>query len=107
MSAWVRTLSRTRPSAVQAKFADDQGPIVVGGVGGSGTRVIATMMRVLGVYTGADLNKAGDNKWFTFLCKLPRFDLDGSEEDAVLVARSLDLLERAMRGSLVLRRDDR
>ena len=29
------------------------GPVVVGGVGGSGTRVVAEIMRHLGVYTGS------------------------------------------------------
>ena len=81
-------------------FRADQGPVVVGGVGGSGTRVVVEIMRRLGVYTGSDLNKAGDNKWFTLLCKLPRFDLDESSPDAAQVARSLDLLERAMTGRL-------
>jgi hypothetical protein len=82
------------------RFRADQGPVVVGGVGGSGTRVVAEMMGHLGIYTGSDLNKAGDNKWFTFLCKLPRWDLDEVSEDGAFVARSLDLLERAMRGQL-------
>ena len=51
------------------------------------------------VYTGADLNSAGDNRWFTFLCKLPRWDLDecgpGTE-----VAQALATLDRAMTGRL-------
>jgi hypothetical protein len=78
----------------------DTGPLAVGGVGGSGTRVVAEMMRHLGLYTGADLNKAGDNKWFTLLCKLPRWDPDPSGPDAAAVDRSLDLFERAMTGQL-------
>jgi hypothetical protein len=64
-------------------------------------------MRHLDIYTGADLNKAGDNKWFTLLCKLPRWDPDESVPDAQLVARSLDLLERAMTGQLVPTREVR
>ena len=87
------------------RFRTEQGPIVVGGVGGSGTRIVVEIMRQLGVYTGSELNRAGDNKWFTLLCKLPRFDLDEASPDAALVARSLDLLERAMRGQLSPRKD--
>lgn len=83
-----------------ATFGPDQGPIVVGGVGGSGTRVVADIMRRLGVYTGADLNRAGDNKWFTLLCKLPRWDLDELSADAARITCSFDLLERAMTGKL-------
>lgn len=90
-----------------SRFGAEQGPIVVGGVGGSGTRVVAQIMRHLGVYTGSSLNKAGDNKWFTLLCKLPRFDLDLTSPDAVLITRSLDLLERAMSGQISARGDRR
>lgn len=46
-----------------------QAPIIVGGGGGSGTRVIAEALRASGVYIGRDLNTALDNLWFTFLFK--------------------------------------
>jgi hypothetical protein len=36
-------------------------PVVVGGVGGSGTRVVAKMLETLGIFMGADLNDAHDN----------------------------------------------
>lgn len=36
-------------------------PVVVGGVGGSGTRVVAEMLETLGVFMGDDLNVAHDN----------------------------------------------
>jgi len=62
--------------------------------------VVAQIMRQLEVYTGSSLNKAGDNKWFTLLCKLPRFDLEVNSPDEVLVSRSLDVLERAMTGQI-------
>lgn len=99
----MRTPPRRRPVPV---IDPGRGPVVVGGLGGSGTRVVAEIMRHLGVYTGADLNKAGDNKWFTLLCKLPRWDLDQLSPDAPLVGRSLDILERAMTGQFVPRRRD-
>jgi hypothetical protein len=83
------------------------GPVVVGGVGGSGTRVVAEIMRNLGIYTGAVLNKAGDNKWFSLLCKLPRFSLDASSPDAANFDRAVGLLERAMTGQLGPDRADR
>jgi len=44
-------------------------PIAVGGVGGSGTRVVAALFRDLGYYLGDDLNDAYDNLWFTLLFK--------------------------------------
>lgn len=44
-------------------------PISIGGVGGSGTRVVAALFRDLGYYLGDDLNEAYDNLWFTLLFK--------------------------------------
>jgi hypothetical protein len=81
--------------------------VVIGGIGGSGTRVVVEIMRRLHVYTGSNLNKAGDNKWFSLLCKLPRWDLDPDGPDGPQVRRSLQILERAMTGLLVPIRDDR
>ena len=73
--------------------------MVVGGVGGSGTRVVEELMRRLHVYTGADLNAAGDNRWFTLLCKLPRWDLEVPAPESPVV-RVLGVLEGAMTGRL-------
>ena len=47
----------------------DQGPVVIGGVGGSGTRLFAALLDGLGFYLGDDLNAAHDNLWFTLLFK--------------------------------------
>jgi len=44
-------------------------PIVIGGIGGSGTRLIAKILIELGAYIGSDLNEAYDNLWFTLLFK--------------------------------------
>lgn len=44
-------------------------PIAVGGVGGSGTRVVATILEEAGIWMGGDLNEAHDNLWFTLLFK--------------------------------------
>jgi hypothetical protein len=49
----------------------DCSPIAVGGVGGSGTRVIAAILEQVGVWMGGDLNDARDNLWFTLLFKHP------------------------------------
>ncbi len=48
-------------------FKTYNSPVVIGGVGGSGTRLIAHFLQVLGYKTGADLNEANDNLWFTLL----------------------------------------
>lgn len=44
-------------------------PVAIGGVGGSGTRLVADIVRRLGYYIGDDLNAASDNLWFTLLFK--------------------------------------
>jgi hypothetical protein len=44
-------------------------PVVVGGVGGSGTRLIAEILLAKGYFLGDDLNGARDNLWFTLLFK--------------------------------------
>lgn len=54
-------------------------PIAVGGVGGSGTRVVAGILQEAGVWMGQDLNEARDNLWFTLLFKHPSI-LGASEQ---------------------------
>ena len=44
-------------------------PVAIGGLGGSGTRAFATLLKLNGYYIGADLNEAEDNLWFTLLFK--------------------------------------
>lgn len=61
-------------------------PVAVGGIGGSGTRLIAQILRHLGYYMGDDLNEAGDNLWFTLLFKRPELwlsDQDGKDFEQV------------------------
>lgn len=50
---------------------DETNPIVVGGLGGSGTRVVANILQEAGVYMGDCLNGPLDNLWFTFLFRRP------------------------------------
>lgn len=45
--------------------------MVIGGVGGSGTRIFAELMQDLGIYMGSDLNESLDNLAFTLLFKRP------------------------------------
>lgn len=46
-----------------------QAPVAIGGVGGSGTRLIASIVQQLGFYMGSDLNDSMDNLLFTLLFK--------------------------------------
>lgn len=42
-------------------------PVAIGGIGGSGTRVVARILMECGFYMGGDLNAANDNLWFSLL----------------------------------------
>jgi hypothetical protein len=46
-------------------------PFAIGGLGGSGTRATAMLVRNCGCWLGGDLNSALDNLWFTLLFKRP------------------------------------
>lgn len=48
-------------------------PIVVGGVGGSGTRVVAAALRTAGIFIGHDLNRPLDNLTFSLLFNRPKW----------------------------------
>ncbi|MBN1562981.1 MAG: sulfotransferase [Anaerolineae bacterium] len=75
------------------------GPIVVGGVGGSGTRVVAQMLLKLGVYLGRDLNISDDNVWFTVLFRNPGWL---ARADEAAIQRRMAIFERAMLGEHAL-----
>jgi len=44
-------------------------PVFVGAVGGSGTRIVAAVLKAVGYHLGEDLNQELDNLWFTALFK--------------------------------------
>ena len=55
------------------QVVSDAAPVVIGGIGGSGTRVIAQLLIELGFNMGSDLNESLDDLGFTALFK--RLDL--------------------------------
>ena len=46
---------------------EDSAPIVIGGIGGSGTRLVTHILQQEGVAFGGDLNEELDNLWFSLL----------------------------------------
>jgi len=70
-------------------------PVIIGGVGGSGTRVVAEIISHLGFYIGDDLNPAKDNLWFLLLFKRPRW-FRRAHHDKKKVFTGLSLLSKAM-----------
>ena len=72
-------------------------PVIIGGVGGSGTRVVAEIIRRLGFYIGDDLDSANDNLWFLLLFKRPRW-FRRACHDRNNIITGLNLLSKAMLG---------
>lgn len=72
------------------------GPIAIGGVGGSGTRVVAEILLQLGFYLGSDLNSAHDNLWFTLLLKRPRWFLKNAGTKESHIFKGLSIFEKTM-----------
>ena len=54
---------------LSAQVVSDAAPVVIGGIGGSGTRVIAQLLIELGFNMGSDLNESLDDLGFTALFK--------------------------------------
>jgi len=75
------------------------GPVSIGGVGGSGTRLIASFLKELGFFMGYDLNAASDNLWFALLFARPNWFVKSSEEE---VYKALSIFDKAMIGRLRL-----
>jgi hypothetical protein len=71
------------------------GPIVIGALGGSGTRVPAQALIECGAHLGVELNRARDNLIFTALFKRPRWLARASD---ARIHRQLDTFVRYMRG---------
>jgi len=77
---------------------DPAAPVIIGGLGGSGTRVVARLIEQCGYYLGPDRNEEYDNLWFTLLFKRP-----SCLREHTLVLRDpiharLDLFTRCMLG---------
>jgi hypothetical protein len=68
-------------------------PVAIGGIGGSGTRLIAAMLKELDFFIGSDLNMALDNLWFTMLFKRLA-TLDCSDDYFFVLS---DIFEKGMR----------
>jgi Sulfotransferase family len=74
-------------------------PVVIGGVGGSGTRLFARIFMQAGFFLGSDLNLEKDNLWFTLLFRRPRWYQSVALPNEDRVFAGLRLLTRAMLGT--------
>jgi len=75
---------------------NSKAPVVVGGVGGSGTRLIADILMELGYYIGSDLNESLDNLAVTLLFKRPHWYKKKIACIESHVCRGLNILTRTM-----------
>jgi len=72
--------------------------VAIGGLGGSGTRLLAATVQAAGIDLGARLNPALDNLWFTVLFKRAAWSRENPALPEVAVA--VDLFLRAITGGL-------
>jgi len=71
------------------------GPVIMGGIGGSGTRVMAEIVALFGFYMGKDLNTASDNLTYTLLFKRPAWFLKNGNKTGQ-IHTGLRILEKSM-----------
>jgi len=72
-----------------------RGPVVIGGIGGSGTRVVAEMLAMMGFFLGNDLNSASDNLTYTLLFKRPEW-FRKNAHNTRKIFRGLSILEKSL-----------
>ena len=73
-----------------------QRPVAIGGLGGSGTRVVAEGLEALGFYIGSDLPPSYDNSWFSVLFRRPRWFLNHVRRSQEAILTGLNLFTKAM-----------
>lgn len=73
-----------------------KGPIVIGGIGGSGTRVVAQILKEFNIFIGDDLNDPLDNLSYTLLFKR-RSWFYKNHKNKVEIFKGLKIFEKSMR----------
>jgi hypothetical protein len=78
------------------------GPLVIGGVGGSGTRLVAELAQHLGTSLGGDCNHSLDTLWATLLLRRPEWLRQREERRGWEIDLAFDVLEDAVNGRLAM-----
>lgn len=73
-------------------------PVVIGGVGGSGTRIVAELLKQMNYYIGNDLNVANDNLAFVILLNRAKWFLENNEKNEEDIMKRFNIFERIMTG---------
>jgi hypothetical protein len=79
-----------------------QGPVVIGGVNGSGTRVVAKLLMDLGFYLGSELNEANDNLLMAYL--FMGFRQSGASPEALAAGRDDSIHQRLISALKVIQK---
>lgn len=72
-----------------------EAPVVIGGVGGSGTRVVAELLKEMGFYMGK-LNKSNDNRTFASLFRHPEWFMRHHRSNPRVIYQALSQFEKQM-----------
>ena len=70
-----------------------KGPIIIGGIGGSGTRAIASILQSFNIFIGDDLNISLDNLTYTLLFRRPGW-YEKNSTDKALIHTGLAVMEK-------------
>ncbi|MEE2681593.1 MAG: sulfotransferase [Planctomycetota bacterium] len=93
------------PAADHHATSDETFPILIGGVGGSGTRLFAESLLAAGLRTLGDINGATDSMGCALLFKRPQLIVE--LEDPATIERLWSIVEAAIQGGSPLDRDQR
>ena len=81
-----------------ASALSPEAPVIIGGLGGSGTRVVARMLSEMGFFLGNDLNPEYDNLAFTLLFKRPSCVAELRDKKTDAIRHRLNVLAQCMLG---------
>ncbi len=86
-------------------------PLVIGAVGGSGTRLITQILQTAGYYMGEmsgsdQKDGALDSLWFNFLLRRPAWFAKNHEQHPEKIRQGLSILEKVMLGAPVRTKKD-
>jgi hypothetical protein len=77
-------------------------PVIIGGVGGSGTRMVTRLLMEMGFYMGNETNSAYDNLWFRFLLNRPEWYTRCKAHDRDQITKGFQLFTQVMTGTFRL-----
>ncbi len=71
------------------------GPVIIGGIGGSGTRVVASILQNLNIFIGSDIIATLDNITYTYLFKRPKWYYR-NRDNTRQIKTGISIMEKSM-----------